>query len=68
MNAIADYDASSAAEGQIWRAIIQKVIVHPGHLLEFHILDGTVIPYQMVKTAPRAGSLSQGAKQEVLHA
>ena len=68
MNTIADYDVSSAAEGQIWRAIIQKVIVHPGHLLEFHILDGTVMPYQMVKTAPRAGNLSQGAKKEVLQA
>ena len=68
MNAMADYDVSSAAEGQVWRAIIQKVIVHPGHLLEFHILDGTVMPYQMVKTAPRAGSLSQGAKQEALQA
>ena len=68
MNAIANYDVSSAAERQIWRAIIQKVIVHPGHLLEFHILDGTVTPYQMIKTAPRAGTLSQGAKKDVLQA
>ena len=56
MNAMSDYDVSSAAEGQIWRAIIQKAIVHPGHFLEFHILDGTIMRYQMLVKSPRYGN------------
>lgn len=68
MDAVINYDTNSETEYRIWRSVIQNVVVHPGHLLEFHIMDGTVIPYQMMKTAPRQGRLTQGAKAEILKA
>ena len=66
MDAISGRDTSSETEYRIWRSIIQKVTVHPGHLLEFHIVDGTIIPYQMLKTAPRQSRLTQAAKTKIL--
>ena len=68
MDTIAIYDVNSATEQQLWRTIIQKVVVHPELLLEFHLLDGSVIPFQMIKTAPRAGRLTQGAKRAAIEA
>ena len=66
--AVSDHDTSSEIEYRIWRSIIQKVVVHPGHLLEAHIVNGTVIPYQMLKTAPRQNRLSQATKAKILQA
>ena len=68
MDTIAAYDINSAAKQQLWRTTIQKVVVHPELLLEFHILDDSVIPFQMIKTAPRAGRLTQGAKRAAIEA
>ena len=50
----------------LWRSIIQKVVVHPNYFLEFHILDGTIIPYQMMTTAPRQSRLTQAAKTMII--
>lgn len=66
MKTLGGHDPNSEPEYRIWRSIIQKVIVHPGHLLEFHIIDGTVIPYQMLKTTPRTNRLSQHLRNEII--
>ena len=66
MNAIANYDINNKNENRIWRAVIEKVIVHPGHLLEFHLIDGSQVEYQMSRTSPRINHLSEKAKQEIL--
>ena len=58
--------ANTETEYHIWRSLVQKVIVHKGHLLEFHILDGTIIPYQMPTTAPRQSRLPQTVKDAIL--
>ena len=65
-DAVINHTPNNEPEYRIWRSIIDKVIVHPGHLLEFHITDGTVITHQMTKTAPRSSRLSQAAKDEIL--
>ena len=66
MGAVTDHNIDSESEHCIWRSIIQKVTVHPGHLLEFHIMDGTVIPYQMIRASPRMSRLPQVIKTEIL--
>lgn len=66
--AVSDHDTSSETEYRIWRSIIQKVVVHPGHLLEFHIVDGAIVPYQMLKTSPRQNRLTQATKTKILQA
>jgi hypothetical protein len=68
MNAVTNHRIDSEAEHRIWRSVIQKVIVHPGHLLEFHIMDGAVIPYQMAQTTPRLKRIPQAVKAEMLQA
>jgi hypothetical protein len=65
-DAVINHTPNNEPEYRIWRSIIDKVIVHPGHLLEFHITDGTVITHQMTKTAPRSTRLSQATKNQIL--
>lgn len=66
IDSVAAYTAGTKAEQQLWRSVIQKVVVHTDYLLEFHILDDTVIPYQMLITAPRQRRLTQAAKAMIL--
>ena len=66
MDFIAHHSISSETEYRIWRSIIQKVVVHHGHLLEFHVIDGTVVPYQMLVTSPRQSRLTTAAKGTIL--
>lgn len=48
------------------RCLEEVDVWQTGHLLEFHIVDGTIIPYQMLKTAPRQSRLTQAAKTKIL--
>ena len=66
IDSVVAYTAGTDTEKRLWRSIIQKVVVHPDYLLEFHILDNTVIPYQMLTTAPRQGRLTQTAKTIII--
>lgn len=68
MDAVSGHNTSSETEYRIWRSIIQKVVVHPGHLLEFHIVDGAIVPYQMLKISPRQSRLTQATKTKILQA
>ncbi|MBQ5608072.1 MAG: recombinase family protein, partial [Oscillospiraceae bacterium] len=47
IDAVATCVSGSEAEKNLWRTIMRKVVVHPEHFLEFHIMDGTILPYQM---------------------
>lgn len=66
IDSVVAYTTGTEAEQHLWRIVIQKVVVHPDHLLEFYILDNTVIPYQMLTTAPRQGRLTQAAKAMII--
>lgn len=66
MDAVTQHDLNSETEYRIWRSIIEKVVVHHGHLLEFHVIDGTVLPYKMLRTAPRQTCITQAAKESIL--
>lgn len=66
MDAVTQHDLNSETEYHIWRSIIQKVIVHPGHLLEFHVIDDTVMQYQMLTTSPRQSHLTAAAKGTII--
>ena len=66
LNAVTGYDISYENEVRIWRTIIQRVTVHPEHLLEFHIIDGSVIKHQMTKIAPRTNRMSKKTKERIL--
>lgn len=57
---------SADRQKYLWPSIIQKVVVHPEYFLEFHILDGTIIPYQMLTTAPRQSRLPQTVKDTII--
>lgn len=65
IDAVAAYTADTDTEKRLWRSVIQKVIVHPDYLLEFHIFDGTILPYQMYRVSPRMCKLSKAAKEKV---
>lgn len=39
MDAIAANSINAATEQKLWRTIIQKVVVQPGHLLDFQIIS-----------------------------
>lgn len=67
-DALTAYDINTVAEHRIWRSVIQKVVVHPGHILHFHIIDGTVITHQMMRTSPRRSRLPPTTKAEILQA
>ena len=68
MNLVATSDFNEETEMYLWRIVIKKVFVHPGHLLEFHIRNGTTIPYQMHTVTPRSKKLSQNIKAEIMNA
>lgn len=38
-DAVTAYDINNKAETRIWRTVIDKVVVHQGHLLEFQMMD-----------------------------
>ena len=59
------YTTCTKAEQHLWRIVIQKVVVHHGHLLEFHILDDAVILYQMYRILPRMCKLSKAVQEKV---
>lgn len=65
MNAVVNYDLDSSNELRIWRTVIQKVIVHPGHLLEFHMIDGSKTEYRMMKISPRMSKPTMCAKEDI---
>ena len=65
MDAVIKYDLDSSNEQRIWRIVIQKVIVHPGHLLEFHMIDGSKTEYRMMKTSPRRSKPTMCAKEDI---
>lgn len=65
MNAVINYDLDSSNEQRIWRTVIQKVIVHPGHLLEFHMIDRSKTEYRMMKTSPRMSKPTICAKEDI---
>ena len=64
-NAVAAYDINSKDETRIWRTAIDKVIVHPGHMLEFYIIDGSRIKYRMMKTSPRMSKPTKCAEEDI---
>ena len=66
LSAVTGYDISYENEVRIWRTIIQKVFVHPEHMLEFHIIDGSVIKHQMTKITPRTNRMSKNTKERIL--
>ena len=68
IGAVSRHDTNSETEYRVWRSIIQKVVVYPGHLLEFHIIDGTITPYQMLQTTPRKSQLTQATRTKILQA
>ena len=47
---------------------MRKVVVHPEHFLEFHIMDGTILPYQMFRVSPRICRLSKPAQEQIRQA
>ncbi len=59
------YDINSKNEAQIWRIIIDKVIVHPGHLLEFFMVDGSGMEYRMMRTSPRMPRPTKCAEEDI---
>ena len=65
---VAAYNFSTETEVYLWRMVIEKVLVHPGHLLEFHLRNGTIIPYQMLRISPRMCRLSDAAPEEIMKA
>ena len=65
MDAVVNYDLDSFNKQRIWRTVIQKVIVQPGHLLEFHMIDGSKTEYRMMKTSPRMSKPTMCAKEDI---
>ena len=65
-SAVEKYDINCENEVRIWRTIIEKVVVYPDYLLEFHLITGTIIRYNMIKISPRMNKLSRYAKTEIL--
>lgn len=65
MDIVATYDLNSATEMYLWRTIIEKVLVHPGHLLEFRLRNGAILPYQIFRISPRANCLSTPAQEQL---
>ena len=68
MDLVAAYNLHSETEIYLWRTIIEKVIVYPGHLLEFRLRNGTILPYQMFRISPRANCLSKPAQEQLWQA
>ncbi len=65
LNSVTANTITTVSEKYMWRTVIEKVIVHPGHLLEFHLRNGTFLPYQMFQVSPRMCRLSKPAQEEI---
>lgn len=66
MEAVINYDSDSSNEQRIWRTVIQKVIVHPGHLLEFYMINGCIETFQMTKITPRINRLNTKTHETII--
>ncbi|MBQ7045512.1 MAG: recombinase family protein [Clostridia bacterium] len=64
-DAVTAYDINSKAETRIWRTVIDKVIVHQGHLLEFQMMDGSKMEYRMMVTSPRMNKPTKCAEEDI---
>ena len=64
LNSVTANTIPTVSEKYMWRTVIEKVIVHPGHLLEFHLRNGTILPYQMFQVSPRMCRLSKPAQEK----
>lgn len=64
-DAVTAYDINSKAETRIWRTIIDKVIVHQGHLLEFQMMDESKMEYRMMVTSPRMNKPTKCAEEDI---
>lgn len=58
-------DLNREAEKLIWWSLIDKTNVFTNGYLEFHIIDGTVLPYQMENTTPRLQRLSMEMRAKI---
>ena len=64
-DAVTAYDINSKAETRIWRTVIDKVVVHQGHLLEFQMMDGSKMEYRMMVTSPRINRPTKCAEEDI---
>ena len=64
-DAVTSYDINSKAETRIWRTVIDKVIVHQGHRLEFKMMDGGKMEYRMMVTSPRMNKPTKCAEEDI---
>ena len=64
-DAVTAYDINSKSETRIWRTVIDKVIVHQGHLLEFKMMDGSKMEYRMMVTSPRMPKPTKCAEEDI---
>lgn len=64
-DAVTAYDINSKAETRIWRTIIDKVIVRQGHLLQFHMIDGSKMEYRMMVTSPGMSKPTKCAEEDI---
>ena len=64
-DAVTAYDINSKSETRIWRTVIDKVVVHQGHLLEFQMMDGSKTEYWMMVTSPRMNKPTKCAEEDI---
>ena len=64
-DAVTAYDINSKVEIRIWWMVIDKVIVHPGHRLEFQMMDGSKMEYRMMVTSPRMSKPTKCAEEDI---
>ena len=64
-DAVTAYNINSKFETRIWRTVIDKVIVHQGHLLEFQMMDGSKMEYRMMVTSPRMSKPTKCAEEDI---
>ena len=64
-DAVTAYNINSKSETRIWRTVIDKVIVHQGHLLEFQMMDGSKMEYRMMVTSPRMSKPTKCAEEDI---
>ena len=66
LSVIESADINSATEKHAWHTLIDKVIVHPDRILEFYIIDGTIITQIIPPETPRSLRFSHKKKTEIL--
>ena len=64
-DAVTAYNINSKSKTRIWRTVIDKVIVHQGHLLEFQMMDGSKMEYRMMVTSPRMSKPTKCAEEDI---